>query len=256
MSEANLLPHVVIGGAPRSGTTFLCEVLVKHPGVYIRRPFIPEPKVCLTPHPAGNHGLRERYSVVFKDAPASAIRIEKTANYFENDAARERLLRLLPDTKFIFILRDPVARAYSNWLWSTANGLETLCFTEALAQEGRRPSPFPPERDYVRPFDYLKRSNYGILAEAWIQCLGRDRIAFFIFEKALADPASFVEQLQRFVGVEPKSWDTLKTEKINANPLLEPELDPALEMLLRRQFEPEMRRFAKATGLDLAVWGY
>ena len=45
------LPDIVIGGAPRSGTTFLCELLAKHPDVFIARPVIPEPKVLILPHP-------------------------------------------------------------------------------------------------------------------------------------------------------------------------------------------------------------
>jgi Sulfotransferase family len=37
-----LIPDIIIGGGPRSGTTFLCNLLSKHPDP----PFIPEPKVC------------------------------------------------------------------------------------------------------------------------------------------------------------------------------------------------------------------
>jgi hypothetical protein len=44
MSGRVPVPDVVIGGAPRSGTTFLCELLAKHPSVYVAMPFIPEPK--------------------------------------------------------------------------------------------------------------------------------------------------------------------------------------------------------------------
>ena len=35
VSPGDALPDVVIGGAPRSGTTFLCEVLAKHPQIYV-----------------------------------------------------------------------------------------------------------------------------------------------------------------------------------------------------------------------------
>ena len=55
------LPDIVIGGAPRSGTTFLCELLAKHPDVFIARPVIPEPKVLILPHPDDVAGYRARY---------------------------------------------------------------------------------------------------------------------------------------------------------------------------------------------------
>src|SRR6185295_1534813 len=87
------LPDVVIGGAPRSGTTFLAELLAKHPGVYIAQPIIPEPKVCLRPHPLGDAGYADAYAKLFADAPQGSVCVEKTSNYFENAAARERLAR-------------------------------------------------------------------------------------------------------------------------------------------------------------------
>jgi hypothetical protein len=254
MTRSGFLPDVVIGGAPRSGTTFLCELLNNHPGIYVARPFIPEPKVCMTPDPAGDDGFRRRYAELFKDAPASLLRVEKTSYYLENDSARERLVRLLPDARFVFILREPIARAYSNWLWSTANRLETLPFAEAVAREGKRPSPLPPTREYARPFDYMSRGRYGTFAEAWVTSVGRDRTAFYIFEIALLRPESFVEHLQRFIGVDPLSWDQLRTDRVNANPLEAPALDPALMATLRRQIRPEIEQLARLTGLDISIW--
>ena len=127
-SVSDRLPvaDAIIGGAPRSGTTFLCELLAKHPDVFVAKPFIPEPKVCMTPHPDGDAGLLQRYATFFSDAPRRAIRVEKTSYYLENAAARERLVRILPLARFVFILREPVERAYSNWMRSRDNGLETL----------------------------------------------------------------------------------------------------------------------------------
>jgi hypothetical protein len=54
--------------------------------------------------------------VLFADAPASALRVEKTSYYLENEQAHERLLRLLPQTKFIFIFREPVARRHDRFV--------------------------------------------------------------------------------------------------------------------------------------------
>src|ERR1700736_5390855 len=83
------VPDIIIGGAPRSGTTFLCELLAKHPGIFIAKPFIPEPKVCMMPHSDGDAGLLQRYAAFFSDAPPNAIHVEKTSYYLENADARE-----------------------------------------------------------------------------------------------------------------------------------------------------------------------
>ena len=145
------LPDVVIGGAPRAGTTYLCELLSKHPQIFVAQPFIPEPKVLMTPHEMGDVGILGRYDDWFATAPDESIRVEKTSYYLENAEARERFARLLPNTRIIFILRDPVRRAYSNWLWSTRNGLETLPFADAIAIENDRPSPLPPSAPTLVP---------------------------------------------------------------------------------------------------------
>jgi hypothetical protein len=249
-------PDVVIGGAPRSGTTFLCELLDKHPDVHVARPFIPEPKVCLTPHPDGDPGILGRYLSFFDSAPDSALRVEKTSYYFENAAARERLARLLPGVRYIFILREPVARAYSNWRWSSRNGIETLPFADAIAREGQRPSPFPPEMEYVRPFDYMTRGRYGTLAEAWLRAVGVERVAFYLLEDVVRSPESFVERLQRFIGVRALPWADLFTAPINPNAPGGEGLDASVEARLRRDSRAEVERFAAVTGIDVSVWGY
>jgi len=256
MSTDHAIPDFVVGGAPRSGTTFLCELLAKHPEVYVARPFIPEPKVCLTDHPAGDSGLLQRYVEYFAAAPAETVKVEKTSNYFENDEARQRLTRLLPHARFIFILREPVARAYSNWLWSRKNGLETLPFSVAIRQEGNRVSPLPSERAHARPFDYMRRGRYGTLAKAWVDAIGRERIAFWLFEHAVARPEEFVDELQSFLGVERLPWQRLRTGVINATEPDPSGLDSDLKAKLRKRIEPEVYQLAQVTGLDVSVWDY
>jgi hypothetical protein len=249
-------PDVVIGGAPRSGTTFLCELLAKHPSVFAARPFIPEPKVCMTPHPEGDPGLLQRYADIFSKAPPRSIRIEKTSYYLENAEARERLIRVLPHAKFIFILREPVERAYSNWMRSRLNGLETLPFEEAVDRELDRVSPLAPDQAYARPFDYLTRGRYGTLVEAWIRAVGHERMAIYIFEAALAAPEAFVEDLQRFIGVNPLPWSALATERINAIERGPDGLSKETAAALREKMRPEVERLARIAKLDVTIWGY
>ncbi|GAB1715514.1 MAG: hypothetical protein NTAFB05_05560 [Nitrobacter sp.] len=248
------LPDIVIGGAPRSGTSFLCEVLDKHPDVYLAKPIAPEPKVLLTGHPDGDAGILKRYDSYFADAPPHLVRIEKTTNYFENEDARLRFARLLPKTKLIILLRNPVDRAYSNWLWSRKNGLETLSFEEALSLEGKRPSPLPPGREAARPFDYTTRGRYGSLARAWIEALGRDRIGFFIFEDILSRPEYFVAAIQAFGGLTQLSWSVLQTGRINATEADKP-IDPETAKRLRERFVVEISDFHDLTGVDVSAWG-
>lgn len=252
-----VLPGLVIGGAPRSGTTFLCELLSRHPQAYVARPFIPEPKVLFMPPPNGDAGIIERYARLFKDAPVGRLRVEKSSHYLENAGALERFTRLLPRARAVFILRDPVARAYSNWQRSTANGLETLSFEDAIAGEGKRKDPFEPERDYVRPFDYVTRSCYGSFVRDWIDALGRERVCVLQLDDAVAAPERLAGQLLNFAGLEPLPWSSLNPGVVNAGPGGNtPEFSPEVAALLRERLAPEMALLAQMTGLDVGRWGF
>lgn len=252
------LPHFIIGGAPRSATTALAHTLDRHPGITMAKPFVPEPKVLFTPDasPSDHAAL---YATLFADA-GDTLRGEKTSNYLESEVARETIRATLPGVKLVFTLRDPVERAHSNWRWSRDNGLEDLPFDDAIEQEGRRPDPLP-DRPHARPFDYLRRSDYGTLARAWIDALGADRVRFVLYEDLVGPGgAAVLADLQEYVGAAPQDLgplprevgnETRTDENLDADPL-----DPTLRDRLRERLEPSVREFAGLTGVDVSRWGW
>lgn len=255
-SLANGLPDVIIGGAPRSGTTFLCHVLEHHPEIFVARPFVPEPKVCMTPASDGATGYRSRYRALFAKARADQLLVEKTSYYLENQQAFDRLRDTLPSCRFVFILREPVSRAYSNYLWSKRNGLEKLDFRDALRLEGERASPLPPERGYARPFDYLSRGNYGLFARRYIQAFGRTSILLLLYEDIALRPRHLYGELARFCEAALRPEVMTEVGIVNATeesgfPLSETEIAE-----LRRRVKPWVADFAAISGLDVGVWGY
>jgi hypothetical protein len=255
MSTSVPLPTFIIGGAPRSGTTFLAEALSRHPDVYMAQPLIPEPKVFL--------GYRqplaiyyERYNKLFAPANGHRLRGEKTANYLENPDLCPLIQSVVPDAKWVFIVREPVARAYSNYLWSTKNRLETLSFEEAVQKEGTRTSPLPPERFHAKPYDYLIRSNYDALAAPWQSTFGRDRVRFFLYEDITLRPEKLVRELQEHIGATPLPFEQLDVGMVNTAREVGPPIDPGTEQRLRERMRPVVERFAGLTGLDISPWGY
>jgi hypothetical protein len=248
------VPDIIVGGAPRSGTTLSCEILAQHPDVYVLKPFIPEPKVCLLDLGADDDAYLDHYGQLYAAAPGDACCVEKTSNYWENDEARGRLARMLPETRFIFILREPVARAYSNWRWSTQNGLETLPFDTAFDRSDR-PSPLPPRQRHARPFDYLPRSEYGRLASEWISAIGLHRLRFYLFEQVTADLDTWAADMFAYAGVRGLRGSMRSVGIVNAAVDQSP-IDRELEQALRAKIRPEVMRFAELTGVDVRCWGY
>lgn len=248
-------PSFIIGGAPRSGTTFLCHALDKHPAVYLAKPFVPEPKVFLGQIQTEQEYIN-RYAALFADAPSGATLGEKTTNYFESEQASVRIKQFLPGVKMIFIVREPVARAYSNFLWSTFNGIETLSFVEALAMQGVRTDPMPPEKSHARPFDYIERGDYARFARIYYGSLGIENVRFFLYEKLLVNPDQLLNEVQEFIGIEPLPFERLHTGVVNSARDVGPPIDRQIEAKLRLQMVDKVRDFAELTGLDLSLWNY
>jgi hypothetical protein len=247
------LPTFIIGGAPRSGTTLLCHALERHPDVYIAKPYLPEPKVFLGPEQGGER-YRARYAELFADAGARPALGEKTSRYFESAEACQRIRTHLPQVRMLFILREPVARAYSNYLWSSKNGLETLPFEAAVDLEGRREA--PTAAAHARPFDYLARGDYDVFARRYYDAFGRDAVQFFLYEALIREPEPMLHDLQRFVGVEPLPLGVADLGVINSAREVGPSLRLETEARLRRRMAPMVERFRALTGLDLGAWGY
>ena len=255
MNAASLLPAFIIGGAPRSGTTYLTEALDRHPQVTMARPFVPEPKVFMGPRQP-LQVYHERYRSLFADAAQSSVRGEKTSYYLECADACELIQQVVPEVRMLFIVREPVARAYSNYLKTKKGGLETLPFEQAIALEGRRPSPLPPDKDYARPFDYLARGDYSAFAQVYYRTFRPEQIRFVIYEDIVLQPHKFWKEIQTFLGLNEVPFEQLDVGVVNSAKEVGPSIDPALERELRDRMAPLVREFGSLTGLDLAPWGY
>jgi hypothetical protein len=248
-------PTFIIGGAPRAGTNFLCHALDRHPEIYLAKPYMPEPKVFMgVEQPWAVYAAR--YAGLFAGAAGRPALGEKTSYYLENEAACALIARYLPDVRMLFVVREPVARAYSNYLWTRKNGLEPLAFEEAIALEGRRPSPLPADRDYARPYDYLPRGRYDVFARRWFDALGRRRVMFVLYEHLVDAPEPMLARIQAFLGVNAAPLGAHDLGVINSARETGPPLATATEQTLRERMAPAVRRFAALTGLDVSAWGY
>lgn len=250
------LPTFIIGGAPRSGTTLLCHLLDRHPDVFLMKPYIPEPKVLVAPTSEGRMEYLRRYADGLADAPDRRALGEKTSYYLEHEDVPERIAQTLDHVRLLFIVREPVQRAYSNYLWSRKNGLETLSFEEAVTLEGTRPNPLGPERAYARPFDYLIRGRYATFAERYFSRFPRESVRFVLYEDLERRPIEIMREVQEFIGVEPIAMDAQSLGRINAARDTGEPLDPDVEARLRPRIADEVHRFARLTDLDVSPWRY
>lgn len=247
------LPDFLIGGAPRSGTTWLYHLLARHPDVYMAEPVQPEPKFFLVDELYAC-GLEWYSRTWFRDVPEGRICGEKSTNYFESERAAQRIATDLPGVRMVFVLRDPVERAWSNYLWSRMNGLEDETFERALELEQQRERSLAPDLRYSRPHAYLSRGLYAQMLRPWFAMLPRGSILCLRCEDIAARPQDVAEQLHRFLGLPPRGTDVMGLGVINPSAREQGELAAETRRRLRTYYAEPNSRLAELLGPGFEVW--
>ncbi len=250
-SGANMrLPDFVIGGAPRSGTTWLYLLLDKHPDVFMAKPLRPEPKFFLVDE-TYRQGIDYYSNTWFSEVPPGAVAGEKSSNYLESPVAAARLREHIPGVRLVFILREPAARAWSNYLWSKMNGLEEEDFETALTLEEEREANCPEHLRFARPHAYYSRGLYAELLEPYFARFGPEAILVLRYEDIATAAGRVAERLHRFIGVPSRPQDV---ESVGvANPSSGGHPLPQVMAGLRRRYREPNRRLRDLLGRS-QVW--
>lgn len=199
------LADFIVAGAPRCATTWVYRALDRHPDVAMAKPVVPEPKFFLVDE-LYDQGL-ERYAQWFAEARPDQLCGEKSTNYLEGASVAERIRACLPDVRLVFVLRDPVERAYSNYLWSRHNGMETESFERALDLEEEREASLEPRLRYARPHALFSRGLYARHLGRFYERFDRGRILCVFQEDLDRDPQAFLLTLHGFLGLDPRPQD-------------------------------------------------
>ena len=202
-----LLPNVLVVGAQKAGTTALYYALSKHPEVFmsaVKEPayFVAEEALAEAAGP-GDRDHRpvatlEAYRELFAGAGTAAVRGESSTSYLHTPAAAARIKERLPDVKLIAILRNPVDRAYSNFLHLVRDGREPLHdFGAALAAERQRR-----EEGWSLSWRYREKGLYGAQLERFMALFGPEQMRCYLYEDYDEDPHPTLRDVYGFLGVE------------------------------------------------------
>jgi hypothetical protein len=223
-------PDFLIVGAPKAGTTALHAALAQHPEVFVTRPKEPKYWLCdgaPPPHwsgPGDRHSQQEwiwredEYAALFAEAPPGCVRGESTPFYLWSRGAHRRIAEALPEVRLIAVVRDPIDRAYSNWMHLWSDGLEPVDdFEEAFALQDAR------VRAGWAPFwRYRDLGRYGEQLQHLYACLDRTRVLVLRYRDVVDDPQGTVDRACRFLGIATGQVATIPRD--NARGFVEPGL--------------------------------
>ncbi len=241
-----------IVGAQRSGTTYLYHLLAEHPEIEMAQPVRPEPKYFLTDACFEERlaRYRERF---YPGKPGARLRGEKSTSYIESEAAAQRIARCFPDACLLFVLRDPIERALSNYRFSVSNGLETLPLAEAFRREEERRLQYDPARVSVSPFDYLRRGRYIDFIEVYERYFPREQLVILLNERLSGNAEAF-RALYARLGVSPDYTPAGLQRVYNESAECSGALSADLESDLVAYYAEANARLARRFGLDLTCW--
>ncbi len=248
------LPDFIIAGAPRCGTTWLCALVDRHPAMEMAKPVAPEPKFFLRDD-LFSQGLAYYAETWFAGIPNDRIAGEKSANYLESPIVARRIRDTLPGVRLIFTLRNPIDRAFSNYLWSRQNGLEAASLAEALDLEQARERHVPDHLRYARPHALVSRGLYADLLRPYFDLFPPEDILVLRYEDILTAPTDLAGRLHRFLGVAHRPSDAENLPRLNAGAYADKEtIDPALRVRLAARYAEPNQRLARLLGPGFKIW--
>lgn len=294
-------PNLLIIGAARSGTTALAAAIKDDPEVFFTDPkemhFLAHVGTDRTYAGIGDDEMMNQriirepnaYEALFAGAGEQRYRAEGSVSTLcFPDVSIPAIQRYAaPDTKLIAVLRDPVARSYSAYLYLRSRGHEPAeTFPEALELEAERIA-----AGYHHMWQYRSMSHYEKQLPAFADAFG-DRLFIGVQEEFVAEPETFLAQVYDFLGLpgrtynappevnkggEPRSaaiqrfqqllrsnarvQETVKAatpywlrERVRRMNLSQPELSASLRAQLRGEFAPTVERVEGLLGRPVPSW--
>jgi hypothetical protein len=221
-------PDALIIGAPKAGTSALHAALAQHPQIYASPVKEPKYYMCWDAPPPAYCGpgdahsnqewvwRRAEYQALFQNAPEDAVRLESTPFYLYTRGARHRIAEELAAAKLIVIVRDPIDRAYSNWMHLWVDGLEPISdFVEAWRAEDSRVA------DGWAPFWHYRRvGRYGEQLADLFGRVQRERVFVLRYWQLVSQPKETLNRVAGFLGVAEDQVSMIPPD--NARPFVEP----------------------------------
>jgi len=129
-----MLPNFIVIGAAKCGTTSVCDLLGKHPDVFMCEPKEP----CFFSHMDENERTREWYESLFQQAGSEPAVGEGSTAYTHPDVIERTaaaIKALIPDCRLIYMVRHPLKRLESDWRMRRHEGWTPAAIGDAVTEQ-------------------------------------------------------------------------------------------------------------------------
>jgi hypothetical protein len=289
-------PNFLIIGAPKAGTTSIYHFLSKHPQVYmpeLKEPrfFALEGKTIDADDPVNKGCITtiEDYKALFSKVGNQIAIGEASPMYFANEDAPEKIKKYLGSPKIIALVRNPIERTYSHYLFALQQGYEPAdcTLTEAVTNDSIVYKGFT----RVRP--YVKDSLYFENLSRFMKYHSPENLLVINFDDFIKDANKVIANLCVFLGIDPpdseipkeqfaksgkpknvflhrlvnksriplnlgklipKSFKESLKAKVNDSNLVKPKITAEEKQLLRDIFKKDVEQLSKLLNKDFEYW--
>ena len=204
-------PNFLIIGTVKAGTTSLNSWLKQHPEIYMapnkethffslageNLDFLPDNdrlKDFLAQRQTTIDAYRQQFEGVTNEVAVG----EASPFYLYHPQSPERIYQHLPDAKLIAILRNPMERAYSNFLHHLRDDMEPLTdFAKALQQEEERIS-----NGWWWGYYYTKLGFYYEQLQRYLDRFEPSQLKVYLYEDLSNHPLNLLQDLFQFLNVD------------------------------------------------------
>ena len=244
LPQRHRLPHFLVLGTQKGGTTSLQKLLEHH-----TRVFLPS---CKEVHYFSLHSEQPAawYANHFRKARWWQRRGEITPFYLFHPQAPERIHALLPNVQLIALLRDPVERALSQVFHARRHGFESLDVEDALAAERHR---LANEDDYsFQKHSYVARSRYLEQLDRYEALFPKKHILILKSEDLFNHTEAVWQRIQQFLHLRQQPLP-MSLPKANAGQGEAIGISPVIRNQLKHELAPTAAGVKKRYGID---WGW
>jgi hypothetical protein len=214
-----MLPQFFVAGAMKAGTTYLCSILDAHPDVFISKPrepfFFDRDDYVTQAHflaecrgewrrfdwSCSRDALLTDYERLFESADNHTLCGEGSTSYMASPKAARRISEVVPHARIIFLLRDPVQRAYSAyWHW-VRTGRAVYSFEGQIQHD---------------PLIMLQRGLYKDHLRQYLDWFPQNQLCVLIFEAFIERTQQTVDRVCDFLGISTINVDAVRTRKNRA----------------------------------------
>lgn len=249
-SAAGPLPSVIIPGTMRGGTTSLYRYLAGHPQI---APSIKKEVHYFDLH-CGRGDDWYRRQFVRRPGGSAARGFESSPYYMFEPRVPARVRSLVPDAKLVFLLRDPVERAFSHYQKNRRDGREPLEFAEAIRAEDER---LAGEEERMRHdpayvsrihqyYSYRGRGQYAEQLVRWREHFPEAQTLVLDAAALYADPRRTLSRVVAFLGLDPWTPPAFEPHNAGRHGTAPP---PEARAMLESHFADHERRL-----VDLIGW--